>query len=136
LVTKFFARLSPHAWPEPRWVLPERTDHPVLRSVPIEERQGHPVALTEVSTLGVAQGDPLAGVGRRVAWSLPAHACDVAVCRAEGRQNVHRGDKPWPPAGPWRGPEAGAAGNSEAKTNREPPRKCLWRRVAGVRYDA
>jgi hypothetical protein len=32
----------------------------------------------------------------------------------------------------------GAAGNSKAETNREPvpPRKCLWRRVAGVRYDA
>jgi hypothetical protein len=40
--------------------------------------------------------------------------------------------------GPWRGPEAGAAGNSKAETNREPVplRKCLWRRVAGVRYDA
>jgi hypothetical protein len=40
--------------------------------------------------------------------------------------------------GPWRGPEAGAAGSSKAETNREPvpPRKCLWRRVSGTTPDA
>ena len=72
-------------------------------------------------------------------WVVPVSAWVVNTARrAEGRQNVHRGDKPWPPAGPMARTRGGAAGNSKAETNREPVplRKCLWRRVAGVRYDA
>jgi len=42
--------------------------------------------------------DPLAGVGRRVAWSLPAHACDVAVCRAPYRAGSILNDDTAPPA--------------------------------------